>query len=358
MEKITTDFGGEDGLTITLSEYGITKEQLRNYYESFQRIFLLKEYWYGENGSMSIPESDVNDSFFKNYYKFDAMSYNYYKTNDNKEQIAFYYDSITNTDARIYFDENYVKVQHILYSTVDTSGNALSDEKIALAKQNANESFNSIVAGTTTFEEEGKDNPASETKYVITHGDMEEEFEKASFEMKSDEIRLVETKYGYHIIKKLNMDDDDSTGKLEEVKNAISFARTKANAEEMLEQLKAGTAQFVKGGEDADYSFYSDMIFTDGDFGVKEFEEKIKAMNVGDYELIDMGEIYGYYVIKKTELKSEDIEDYYDIIEEELTNTAFYAYLESFFPSVSINEEEVAKYDITTINPFPIYRIN
>ncbi len=100
------------------------------------------------------------------------------------------------------------------------------------------------------------------------------------------------------------------------------------------------------------------MIFTDGDFGVKEFEEKIKAMNVGDYELIDMGEIYGYYVIKKTELKSEDIEDYYDIIEEELTNTAFYAYLESFFPSVSINEEEVAKYDITTINPFPIYRIN
>lgn len=355
METITTDFGGEDALAIALAEYGITKEELKEYYKTYERINLLKDYWYGDNGSMKIPESEVNEKFLKDYFKIDFMSFSYNTTNTEDETVAYYFDEITDAEARTYFDTNYVKVQHILYMTVDTSGNALSDEKVALAEQNATESFNSIVAGTTTFDDESVDNEDSGKEYVFTYEAMADEFEAASFEMAVGDVRLVKTKYGYHIIKKFATNDADFTSKLEAVKNTMSYARTKANAEEMLAKVNAGTAEFADGGDDADYKFYADNIFTSGDIGDDDLEEQITSMAVGEYKLVDMGSSYGYYLFHRTEITLDDIADYYDTIEGDLISTAFYAYIEAYFPSITTVDEEIAKFDITTITSFPVY---
>jgi len=353
MEKITTESGGEDLLAIRLLDYGITKAELREYYENYERNLLLRKYWYGDGGTMSIPDSKVNEKFLSEYKNIDFMYFSYFDKVDNTS-VAHYLADITDAEARTYFNEQYVKVQHILYSTADTSGKALSAEEVTKAEEKATAAFNAIVAKEATFEQKSADNEDSNTEYVFTHKEMAEEFETASFEMAVGDVRLVKTIYGYHIIQKLATVDEDFTKKEDAVKTAVSKARTVESANTMLANLQAGTAEFVAGSEDADYKFTADVIFTTGQVD-EEIEKTIAAMAVGEYKLYDVGDSYGYYILKKNEISIDDITEYFDAVEDSLISEAFYDYLETYFPSITIDNEEIAKFDIVTTVSFPFY---
>lgn len=115
----------------------------------------------------------------------------------------------TATDEQIldYVHQNYVRVKHILIKTVD-----LDDEQKAEARSRADnvlerakngENFEDLVK---EYSEDGMD---PDTGYYFTTGQMVQEFEDKSFDLAEGEISdIVESQYGYHIIKKYAMDDE------------------------------------------------------------------------------------------------------------------------------------------------------
>lgn len=155
---------------------------------------------------------------------------------------------VTADDIKAYAKENFVHVQHVLISTMDESNKELTgeafDEKTALAndiykKATSGEDFYSLV------EQYGED-PGMEGNpdgYTFTYNMMVKEFEEKSFELEVGEIsEPVKTPYGYHIIKKLPLDEEkflDEQG--EDFWNILSFLGDKsvsASVNEYKEKLE------------------------------------------------------------------------------------------------------------------------
>ncbi len=120
-----------------------------------------------------------------------------------------YQTAYTATDEQIleYADENYVRVKHILFKTTaldeeeKASIKALADSVADRAKNG--EDFESLV---TEYSEDGMD---VETGYYFTKGYMVKSFEDASYALEIGEISdPIESEYGYHIIKKYEMEDE------------------------------------------------------------------------------------------------------------------------------------------------------
>lgn len=119
------------------------------------------------------------------------------------EQI---YETVTVEDAEKYYKENYICAKHILFTTTDSqTGEPLNKADIkkkaeaVLKRLKKGEDFDKLMAELS--EDPGsKSNPDG---YVFTTSEMVEEFENAAFALKENEISdLVESVYGYHIIKK------------------------------------------------------------------------------------------------------------------------------------------------------------
>ncbi len=113
-------------------------------------------------------------------------------------------------------DEEKVTVKHILIAFDESGMGDQSDEKKAEAKRTAEEVLAKVKAGEDfdKLVEEYNDDPgASENGYTFAaNGQMVPEFEEASFALQVGETsELVETTYGYHIIKRIerNVTADD-----------------------------------------------------------------------------------------------------------------------------------------------------
>lgn len=111
---------------------------------------------------------------------------------------------LNDAEIKKYLDENYVQAQHILISTEGLDDEQKA-EKLAYAKQ----VLSKVKAGgdfETLVKEYGED-PGMEANpdgYLFTKGEMVAEFETAAFALKVGKVsNLVETAYGYHIIKRV-----------------------------------------------------------------------------------------------------------------------------------------------------------
>ena len=140
---------------------------------------------------------------------------------------ALYGDSLMES-----IQNDYVRVKHVLIAFPDGETDHTDTKQKAeeiLEKAKAGEDFDQLVA------EYGED-PGMVSNldgYYFTTGEMVEEFEEASFALEPGETSdLVETDYGYHIILRLDMDED---------------------------YLKNHFAEFVVNYEDA-VSSYNDML--------------------------------------------------------------------------------------------------
>ena len=93
--------------------------------------------------------------------------------------------------------ESYVTAKHIL-----VKDEALAKEIIAKIEKGAN--FDALM------KEHNTDPGATERGYTFTKGEMVEPFEKASFELKENELTKapVKTDFGYHIIIRLPLDEE------------------------------------------------------------------------------------------------------------------------------------------------------
>ena len=119
----------------------------------------------------------------------------------NKYEKEF---SMNNKQIQKYLDENYIQAQHVLISTQGL------DEKTKAEKRELAEQVYEFARQGMDFEklvETYGEDPGTKTApegYLFTRGEMVEEFETIAFALKVGKISgVVETPYGYHIIKRV-----------------------------------------------------------------------------------------------------------------------------------------------------------
>jgi foldase protein PrsA len=153
-----------------MEKYGVEIDDYRVMFEEY--ILAYNKYASGETTKIEISDSDIQKVF-----------------ESNKEQY------------------NKVTVKHVLVSTVDSATQApLPEDKVAekklladdvLKKAQAGEDFEALVKQYS--EDPGSKDAGGE--YTFGKGEMVAEFEEWSFKAKEGEIGLVQTSYGFHIIK-------------------------------------------------------------------------------------------------------------------------------------------------------------
>lgn len=168
--------GGKDALQKTLDQYDLNYyEYIQSVYYDTQKIYKIVDYYYGENGLEPVDEKTLLS----------------------------------------YFKENYVRAKHILISTLDSEGAAMTGSAMTKAKQTAQSVYEKAKgADEKTFDELIKQYNEDEgvasypDGYLFTTGEMVEEFEEAAFDMAVGETRMIQSDYGFHIIRKLSLEDE------------------------------------------------------------------------------------------------------------------------------------------------------
>ncbi|WP_025162829.1 peptidylprolyl isomerase [Paraclostridium bifermentans] len=185
MATISKTFGLDE--EAYLKQFGITKDEMR---KSIEKEAVAAKY---------IEEkSKVTDKQVEDYY------------NKNKK------------------DFNQISASHILIKNTDENGKKLDDAKLKENKKLAEDILKQALEGgdfaqlAKKYSEDGSAQSGGDLGY-FGKGDMVAEFEKAAFTLNDGEIypKVVETQYGYHIIKK--------TGEKE-----MSFDDVKENLKEQL----------------------------------------------------------------------------------------------------------------------------
>lgn len=128
------------------------------------------------------------------------------------------YDNITHdVNPEISDDEaRTIKVKHILFRNygLDKDGNKVEWEYIdqLRAKAKCRKVLEQIQEGADFDEMADKYNEDDEATYSFMKGTMPESFEEAAFSLGTDEVSgIVETEYGYHIIKCISTFDQAET---------------------------------------------------------------------------------------------------------------------------------------------------
>lgn len=106
-----------------------------------------------------------------------------------------------------HINTNYIRVKHIMLGTID-----LSSAERADVRQNA-ERILELAGKGESFEQlislHSEDSMDVQSGYCIRRGDMPEEFEKAAFSLSVGETSgIVETAYGYHIIRRYDIEPE------------------------------------------------------------------------------------------------------------------------------------------------------
>ena len=358
LEDMEIAFGGTDLFEINLAKAGITRAAIERYLRANVLYELLYDYRYGDGGVAAIPAETINKQFLENYYRYDGALYAY-KDYDTNEAYTFEY---SDEDILEYFNTDYVKVRHVLYLTVDSSNEKLSDDEVAAKKAKAEAAFSSIQSGEKTMEDFSEENEDSGSEYLFTYGTMVEAFENAAFEMEVGEIRLVETEYGFHIVEKLEKTSEDLNGTTDEDGNvtggckdevieALTAKNIRAEALELLAGLQSGEITEYPEETDAKpyYLFMEAQLIDKSNTTYATFVEMVSNIEIGKFDEKNF-EGDATYVIRRLELTESDITaDIYSTIEEDLAFTAFSEYVQSFYDKVTVNNEILENFDVVTI---------
>lgn len=140
------------------------------------------------------------------------------------------------------FNKDYLKAQHILILTQDSeTQEPYSDEDKAKAYETAKSILKEVKNPNADFQAimlEKSEDPGSKEQpdgYVFTDGQMVTEFYEGTKALKENEISdIVETSYGYHIIKRLPLEDADMETARNNIENSI---KTEA-FQELLKEAK------------------------------------------------------------------------------------------------------------------------
>lgn len=185
MATVSKTFGLDE--EVYLKQFGLTKEEMR---KSIEKEAVASKY---VEEKSQVTDKKVEDSYNKNKKDF-----------------------------------NQISASHILIKNTDENGAKLDEAKLKENKKLAEDILKKVLGGedfaqlAKKYSEDGSAQSGGELGY-FGKGDMVAEFEKAALSLNNGEIypKVVETQYGYHIIKK--------TGEKE-----VSFDEVKDNLKEQL----------------------------------------------------------------------------------------------------------------------------
>ncbi len=135
-----------------------------------------------------------------------------------------------------YYEDNYITAKHILITTVDpasgetkrTDEEAKKEAQSILDRINAGEDFDTLM--NQYSEDTGLSN--NPNGYTFTEGQMVTEFYDGAKALAEDEVsELVKSSYGYHIIKRVKLDDSQLDNFKSDIISAIS-----GSMDELLQQ--------------------------------------------------------------------------------------------------------------------------
>ncbi len=186
----------------------------------------------------------INQSFSMDeatFLKTFKISEDKIKEDLKKELTATQYmakeSEVTDKEAENYYNKNKdeflkVRASHILIKNTDDEGNDVNEEQKKKNKEKAESILKKALAGedfSTLAKENSEDTSAQNGGDLdfFGKGQMVEPFEKSAFSLKVGEIdsKIVETDYGYHIIKKTDEKYDELDTIKEELKTKLSYEK-------------------------------------------------------------------------------------------------------------------------------------
>jgi foldase protein PrsA len=173
LEGIVQQEGGTDkakAQEAISKKYGISYAEFESIYKSYYLA-------YNKYGAEAMKKIDLTEKEIKDYYDKNAASY----------------DNVT--------------VKHILILTNDSkTGQALTGAKLDEKKKLAEDILSKAKSGTDfeSLVKQYSEDPGSKDKggeYTFGKGKMVKEFEDWSFSAKEGDMGIVQTSYGYHVMK-------------------------------------------------------------------------------------------------------------------------------------------------------------
>ncbi|MGL5749971.1 MAG: peptidylprolyl isomerase [Paraclostridium sp.] len=213
-----------------------TEDEINESFEQFKETIDSNEEY-----KKDLEEIGVDDEFIKNQQKQDLAIANY---KENFEENA----EVSDEEAKKYYDENKqefhvdsVRASHILIPTTDDSNKPLSEEGKAKAKKKAEDILKRVKSGEdfATLARENSSCPSKDQGGDLGFfgkGEMVPEFEEAAYDLETGEIsELVETSFGYHIIK--TTDKKDEYSPFDQVRDYVKMKLRKDKFSEKVEQI-------------------------------------------------------------------------------------------------------------------------
>ncbi len=178
---------GKDAYLNQIAQFGFSDQTYQNFMYISQCYQALNDYYFGENGVNTPSDEDIQK----------------------------------------YYEDNYITAKHILITTVDpasgetkrTDEEAKKEAQSILDRINAGEDFDTLM--NQYSEDTGLSN--NPNGYTFTEGQMLTEFYDGAKALAEDEVsELVKSSYGYHIIKRVKLDDSQFDNFKSDIVSAIS----------------------------------------------------------------------------------------------------------------------------------------
>ena len=177
----------KDAYLNQIAQFGFSDQTYQNFMYISQCYQALNDYYFGENGVNTPSDEDIQK----------------------------------------YYEDNYITAKHILITTVDpasgetkrTDEEAKKEAQSILDRINAGEDFDTLM--NQYSEDTGLSN--NPNGYTFTEGQMLTEFYDGAKALAEDEVsELVKSSYGYHIIKRVKLDDSQFDNFKSDIVSAIS----------------------------------------------------------------------------------------------------------------------------------------
>ncbi|WP_042275224.1 peptidylprolyl isomerase [[Clostridium] dakarense] len=246
----------------------LTSDEIKAYEQSMIDYMTTTEVLYlaGKEAKVEVSKEDVATEYSnlmssiakqfgldeKAYLKEFKMTKEDVEKDLEKELIATQYmakeSEVTDKEAENYYNKNKdefkkVKASHILLQNKDDEGKAVSEDQKKKNKEKAEEILKRALAGedfAALAKEYSSDGSASNGGDLgfFSKGQMVEPFEKAAFVLKVGEIdkNVVETDFGYHIIKKTDEKYDEFDSIKEDLKTKLSYDKQSNLVDNLVEK--------------------------------------------------------------------------------------------------------------------------
>lgn len=177
----------KDAYLNQIAQFGFSDQTYQNFMYISQCYQALNDYYFGENGVNTPSDEDIQK----------------------------------------YYEDNYITAKHILITTVDpasgetkrTDEEAKKEAQSILDRINAGEDFDTLM--NQYSEDTGLSN--NPNGYTFTEGQMVTEFYDGAKALAEDEVsELVKSSYGYHIIKRVKLDESQLDNFKSDIVSAIS----------------------------------------------------------------------------------------------------------------------------------------